>query len=126
VTDEEMDKLGDVEDEERAAFDVVADTLELIEDELLLAKTDVVSYADRVSRTPEFVVDEAVEGAAEAFKVEFGPCARKATTESEAAEEVLPNWFLKWQVPADVPSKLKPTQPGVTSQTVKQAAKPPP
>lgn len=126
MTDEERDKVGDAEDDGRAAFDVVAGTTKLIEDELLLTETEVVSYADRLSKTPELIAEEAVEGAVEALEVEFGPCERKATTESDAAVEVLPNWFLKWQVPADVPSKLKPTQSGVTSQIVKQATKPPP
>ena len=126
MTDEERDKVGDVEDDERAALDIVAVATELEEDGLLLAKTEVVSYADRLSKIPELVADEVVKAAAGALEVEFGPCERKATTESEAAEEVAPNWFLKWQVPADVPSKLKPTQSGVTSQIVKQATKPPP
>lgn len=78
MTDDEEEEIEDAGDEDRAALDVVAGALELrgeelwIEDELLLAKAEVVlSYADRLGRIAEFVADEVVEAATEAFEVEF-------------------------------------------------------
>jgi hypothetical protein len=113
VVDEEDETTGDIEeddDDEDVALDVVAGALKLEAREL-------------------WEEDATVELAAapdEALEVEFGPCERKATTKSEGAGEGLPNWFLKWQVPAESPSKVNPTQPSVTSQMVMQAVKPPP
>jgi hypothetical protein len=116
----EDETLADVEDktfedddedkEEDPALDGLARTLEL----------------DAIGLLEEDAIAELVAAADEALEVEFGPDAKKATTKSEGADEGGPNWFLKWQVPADVPSKVKPTQPSVTSQMIIQAVKPPP
>jgi hypothetical protein len=110
VEDKTVEGEDDEDNEEDPALDVLEGTLGLAARELW----------------EEDAVTEFVAAADEALDVEFGPDARKATTKSEGADEGGPNWLLKWQVPADVPSKVKPTQPSVTSQMVIQAVKPPP
>ena len=78
MTDDAEEETRDAEDDEIAPLDVVVGTLELkgrelwIEDELLLAKAEeVLSYADKLGRTTEFVADEVEEAAAEEFEVKF-------------------------------------------------------
>jgi hypothetical protein len=114
----------DVEDDEDPALDFVAGTLELAAAELFAEDGE--ADDDRLGRKLELAITEPVAAADEEIEVEFGPSKRKATTKSEGADEGSPNWLLKWQVPAESPSKVKPTQPSVTSQMVMQAVKPPP
>lgn len=77
MTDDAEEEIRDVEDGEIAALEVVPGTLELkgrelwIEDELLLSKAEeVLSYADKLGRTTEFVADGVEEAAAEEFEIE--------------------------------------------------------